>query len=415
VKLDSNSNAGKNLIIVPLNCNNEMNDGHQLEILRTIFKNIKQQSRDSYLGLINYFLIFDQKSEANNNLRNSSSSLNRIKGKLFVSFPNISLDLRRISVYKLSTNTLNKYLTKKSANVHYDKDLTNFGYLTITNEHRIVALLNKEEAFQQILFGIWLNFPDDSFKKKPSDEVLDGFINKNKLLIYEKCAQFIFKSAKIDEIHTPSISEGVFFMLLFIGGIPFCFEVKSIPNEKEKFTNNDFGNEWLILKKEFSIDKGRLETIEIDTGFDKGITIESMTRFINKKFTNNLTSSVTSIVTSTSRSKNFKDPLTEIFETDNDDRNVNYYDYPLSRKVIPPPKQNSFNTIETDGMNFNSRHRRRVSGSEETLTISSSKGTSMANSQTGNSTNTLSNSRHKKQLSMNEFKNSGNDYKVYII
>jgi hypothetical protein len=400
IKLDAN--AGRNTILVPMNSQNEITDSIQLEVLRYLFKNIKQCSPESYLGLINYFLIFDQKENSTNSLRSSSSGGNRIKGKLFISFPNISLDLKRIGDLKLSSNSLNKYLTKKSANVNYNKELIEYGYLTMSSEHRIIALLNQEEALQQILFGIWLNFPDESFKKKPSEEMLESFLAKNKLLIYEKCSNFIYRSNKIDEINTPSVNEGVFLMILFISGIPFYYEVKGIPNEKERTSTNEFSNEWLILKKEFSIEKGKSETIEINTGMDKGVSIESMSRFINKKF-NNLQTSTASVVTSTRSKNNFKDPLNEIFEMD-DDSNKNYpmnYDYPLSRKVIP--KQNNFNTVDIDN---NKHHKRMISGSEETLTISSSKGTSMVNSQTGNSSNTLNNSRHKKHLSLNEFKNS---------
>jgi hypothetical protein len=394
------TNTGKNVILVPWNSNQEITDTMQLDILRTLFKNIKQLSKDSYLGLINYFLIFDQKET--NSMRQSSKG-QKMKGKLFISFPNISLDLKRISTLKLSTNTLNKYLTKKSANVNYPKDQIDWGYLTMSSEHRIIALLNTDEALQQILFGLWMNFPDESFKKKPSEEMLEAFLTKNKLLIYEKCSNFILKSSKIDEINTPSVNEGVFLLILFISGIPFCYEIKGIPNEKETTYSNEFSNEWLILKKEFSIDKGKIEAIELEPNFDKGVVIESMTRFINKKFSNNnLQSSIQSAGTST-RSKNFKDPLNELFETDSAKNYPMNYDYPLSRSTVP---KQSLNTIETDGMRTNSRHKRMASNSEETLTISSSKGTvSMVNSQAGNSTNTLNTSKHKKQLSMTELNN----------
>jgi hypothetical protein len=401
VGLDQRS-VGKNIVLVPSSSTQEITDDIQLDILRTLFKNIKHLSRDSYLGLINYFIVFDQKET--NSMRQSTKG--RMKGKLFISFPNISLNLKRISTLKLSANTLNKYLTKKSANVNYAKDQIECGYLTMSSEHRIIALLNTEDALQQILFGIWLNFPDESFKKKPSEEMLENFLTKNKLLIYEKCSNFILKSSKIDEINTPSVNEGVFLLILFISGIPFCYEVKGIPNEKEPTYSNEFSNEWLILKKEFSFDKSK-DIIEIEPTFENGV-IESMSKFIIKKF-NNLHTSINSVVTS-SRSKNFKDPLNELFETDNSKNFPMNYDYPLSRSVAP---KQSHNTIETDNMKYNSRHRRVASNSEETLTISSSKGTSIANSQAGNSINTLNNSKHRKQMSMNEL-NTNDILKVIV-
>jgi hypothetical protein len=126
-------------------------------------------------------------------------------------------------------------------------------------EHRIVALLANKESISQIIFGIWLNFPNEkNIKKNISDENLNNLILKYKEEIYEKCINFLLASEKINEINSASPDESVFILIVFFNGIPFNYEVKIYPNEMEKSKEGEFSNEWILAKAEFFLEKNNI-------------------------------------------------------------------------------------------------------------------------------------------------------------
>lgn len=226
------------------------------------FKKIKMFSEKNYKSPLS------EKGEnikSNFKLINSEREIEAIKANFYLLFPNINLEIKRISTLKLSNSSkINKFLVKKiEQNYQLNDEILDWGYLGMSLEHRIVALLNNKESRQQIIFGIWMNFPKETaVKKNISEEVMGNLIFKNKQTIFQNCLKFLFSSEKINEIDSPSPDESVFLMIIFLSGIPFNFEVKIYPNDLDKPKENEFSNEWLIAKYSHIVDKHNLFTSE---------------------------------------------------------------------------------------------------------------------------------------------------------
>ena len=174
-------------------------------------------------------------------------------------FPNINFSLKRIKPLSLSSGfPLNKLLTdKKHTVIKMDgKILNNNGFLSMTYEKRIITLIDdtcsnvsNSRSLKSIIFGIWINI-----KKEESSNYdnIEDLIKKYKYLIYKKCFEFVVMSSKIETIFSPNPDEGIFLMILFFKHTQFYYEVKIIPNENEKFVDDDvnnFENFWMIKKK----------------------------------------------------------------------------------------------------------------------------------------------------------------------
>lgn len=221
-------------------------------------------------GLFHFFFRFkkvkisnsaENKYFINNNSNQIEKQTEAIKAEFYLIFPNVNLRIKRISTLKLSNSSkINKFLVKKLENSNQINDeLLDWGYLGMSSEHRIVALLNNKESRQQIIFGVWINFPKEpGIKKNISDSSLESILMKYKEIIFQNCLKFLFASEKINEIDSPSPDENVFLLIVFISGIPFNFEVNVFPNEVDKAKENEFGNDWLIAKQKIIIDKNNL-------------------------------------------------------------------------------------------------------------------------------------------------------------
>jgi hypothetical protein len=355
-----------NLIVIPNDGKLENIDSMVNEIFKNIYTNIKQESNSGYLSFINYFLFFDK-----------YNTNGRFRCKTYITYPNINFQIKRISTIKLSNNALNKCLVKRcrDANIDYNT-ITNGGYIGMSRELRIVCLADKDESLENTLFGIWMNFPNENIGKNPDEKILESFIRQNRLKIYEKSFNFLMKSSKINIINSPSPNEGVFLLILFISGIPFYFETKTLPNDKETIYKN-YSNEWLITRKEFVIDSNNLDVVVELNGEKNGFITESLSRHMNS-------GSFANILQESARSrKTFEDPLVELFEPSELEEEINF---PLQRARIRPEVDHQY--VKRNLLNTES----------DTLTISSSKG----------SISTMGNynlSKHGRQTSHMDFKN----------
>lgn len=182
------------------------------------------------------------------------------------------------------------------------------------------------------------------------------------------------RSSKINIINSPSPNDGVFLLILFISGVPKFFEIKTFPNDKETIFRN-FTNEWLITKKEFTIDRNIQDiNIEFNCENKNGFITESVGRYLNGGSFSNI------LHESTRTRKTFEDPLVEIFEPDELEEEINF---PLQRVRMRSELDNHY--------------MKKSNTDSETLTISSSKGSgSIAN---------FNNSKHGRHTSHMEFKN----------
>jgi hypothetical protein len=269
-------------------------------------------------------------------------------------------------------------------------------------------LFNNESSLKEILFGIWINTPEEKVNKSSMNEQsLNELIEKYKLLIYEKCLTFILKSKKIEMINSPSPDEGVFLLVLFFGNFQCFLEVKLIPNEKEKLSGNSelsqFSNDWLIMKKKSFVNFEQGMTVKMKVGSTDRLM--TMRNYITKKYIvsgskglqgtssmskNNNTQTLKTVNT-VSTNKNFKDPLTEIFEEANYDFPLavgynnsafkkNYNNFPRSKHVsnIPTPTKPSIpNQDLRANLMPSSHYNRTLHDDSESLTINSSKGLSV--------------------------------------
>lgn len=222
----------------------------------------------------------------------TNSNITDIKCKLYTIFPNINFELKKIHNLSISSKAgLNSelILNKRKSKKHADRNLIN-GFLTMTNEKRIIALeddtnnLKSSKAVREILFGIWINLRKEDVSLCKTEEEI---IEKYKLLIYRKCLDFLFASSQIETIFSPSPDEGIFLLMLFLKGAQLFFEVKVLPNEEDKFfvnSNNqfqynleNFGNQWLIMKRKFSL-KNEVG-FELDPNYHK---VDTVVNFISK-------------------------------------------------------------------------------------------------------------------------------------
>ncbi len=284
----------------------------------------------------------------------TQKEIEAIKANFYLIFPNINLELKRISTLKLSNSSkINKFLVKKlDTNNNFfqiNDEILEWGFLGMSLEHRIVALLNNKESRKQIIFGIWINFPKENcLKKNISEEKLEILIQKYKENIFKQCLKFLFLSEKINEINSASPDECVFLLIGFISGIPFNFEVKIYPNEIEKPKENEFANEWLIAKYSTIIEKNNLfnsnnlqinsfkNSHEIEFNFEKNLDkleFNTLNNFIDKKFKKNKSQ--------TNSGSNNKS---------NNTNNTNNYSKNIIRNNSTV-KKNNFNSISTKRSN----------------------------------------------------------------
>ena len=321
LSIDKN-NERYNLIIIPNDGKLDNLDNMFNEIFKNIYLNIKQEGNNCS-GFINNFLLFER------------GTINgRFKCKAYMMYPNINFQIKRISKHTLANNAFNKCLLKKNesrGNIEFEM-YSSGGYIGMTREHRIVCLPDREDSFEQTIFGIWMNIPDDTLEKNPDDRLVESFIRKNRFKIYEKCLKFIMKSSKINIINSPSPNEGVFLFIMIVDSRPFYFEIKTIPNDKETIFRN-FGSEWLITRKEYTIDRNFQDIkIEFNCENKNGFVTESISRYLNG-------GSFANILQESTRSrKTFDDPLVEMFEHD-DEEEINF---PLQRNRMRSDIDNNY-------------------------------------------------------------------------
>jgi hypothetical protein len=92
----------------------------------------------------------------------------------------------------------------------------------MSQNHRLITLkddrikgIKSSQNLKQIIFGIWLNLKDEKPTLKKKD--LDFLLEKNKILIYKKCLEFILLSDKIKTIYSPN--KNTFLLVIFYYGI----------------------------------------------------------------------------------------------------------------------------------------------------------------------------------------------------
>jgi hypothetical protein len=385
-----------------------------MSIIEKTYKNIKTLSESNFYlsGIFNFHFYFNRETSLDNS--------NRTNLKAYCVLPNINLEMKRINKFTLSKSPLSKFLVSgKIETEPINLNDARNGYLAMSSKHRLITLYNNETSLKEILFGIWINTPEEKVNKSQmNDQSLSELITKYKLLIYEKCLSFVLKSKKIEVVNSPSPDEGVFLLVLFFSNFQCFFEVKLMPNEKDKFTTHSefsqYSNDWLIMKKKLFIN---LEpgasgmTIKLKpSSVDKVLTVRN---YINKKFMvsgaksfqgtssmskvskNNNTQTITNSI---STNKNFKDPLNELFEEE-----VNYnYNFPLamnngipikrtynniprSKHLSNIPTPTKPNSAATDNLRANLMpisYNRGLQDDSESLTINSSKGFSVKSNST---------------------------------
>jgi hypothetical protein len=390
-----------------------------LKQFETCYKNIKHfkhtntpHNASNYMnGLISTHLTFSREKSLENT--------NNIHGKIFCIFPNVNLELKQIKSISLSSTELTKYLVGKAKDLpkEINSNICQNGFLAMSQQHRLITLLDdyngndfqSSKCAKQILFGVWINLREERINSKTvTNEKLDGLIQKYKMRIYQKCLNYILKTAKIETVNSPCPDEGVFLIVLFYRGMQCYYEVKILPNEEDKYFHGNgpelskFSNNWIIISKDVILNKDHLEVnfkeIEKSSQNIKYKLME-VPKFLNKKYSANSDnidsqSNKNSDVTRSTRvNKNFKDPLNELFENDEDGEIS--YDLPFSlspnqnRKIglkngngnmnqKDNPKNNLEKNLQNNKMFFiNSNLKRCTDEESESLTISSSKGTSV--------------------------------------
>ena len=332
-----------------------------------------------------------------------------VNGKIYCIFPNINLELKRINKIPISRSVLSKFLVNggrldKLENEEAEQ-LKNLerknGFLAMSSKHRLITLQNTPESRKEILFGIWLNLSEEKVTKSSINEgMLNKILKRYSEDIYDKCLNFLMMSKKIDVINSPSPDEGIFLLCLFLNGAQYFYEVKVLPNEKEKVFQDpenksclsNYSNEWLIVKKNFEFEnisnmqnfpskisffpqkKSNYENLLIKFNLSEGQSqnkIYSANGYFKKKYilnrkdslrnsnntnlqniTSNKARNLYSIGVKCEKGKstntNFKDPLNEIFEDEFDKETVTLkYDFPLSI-----PKKQSKLSIDAKNPNL---------------------------------------------------------------
>ena len=124
----------------------------------------------------------------------------------------------------------------------------------MSQNHRLITLkddrtkgIKSSQNLKQIIFGIWLNLKNEKPTLKKKD--LDFLLEKNKILIYKKCLEFILLSDKIKTIYSPN--ENTFLLVIFYYGIQCHYEVRVNKNNKNvnKTIFSNFENKWIVSKK----------------------------------------------------------------------------------------------------------------------------------------------------------------------
>lgn len=292
-------------------------------LVENIYKKIKKLKKElsrSTAHYINSFITI-QKSSSNEN-----------KCRLHTIIPNITFEFKQIQSLPLSRDIkLNKLLVsnKKSLRTKTGDELTN-GFLTMSNDKSIVSLLddtatpNSKNA-KKIIFGIWLSIKQEDVSSYQS---IADIIERNKQFLYRKCFDFLNISSKMETIYSPAPDEGVFLLALFLKGGYLFFEVRVLPNEEDKkfsisnskYNLDTFTNQWLIIKRKFTIETNT--TIDIDANYYK---VNYAVNYINKlngisnvsdnskKLLKSVSSSNTVFTKLKAMSPNF-DPMPELFE-----------------------------------------------------------------------------------------------------
>lgn len=292
-KIDNNINENEegeeNFLINPQSAfiDNEEYKNDKIKLIKNVYKILKKNKNFPKENIDNYilnFLILKRKDDDDASF----------KCKLYTVFPNINFELIKIRNISLSSKfPLNKLLiSKKNSSIHLNGKSINSGYISMTNEKRIISLIDdiknldfqSSNTFKQIIFGIWLSFKTLDISKF---ENLDEIILKNKYLIFNKLISFLFISNKIETIFSPSPDEGIFLLVIFFKGAQSFFEVKVIPNEQDNQFEDpnfkdlkNFGNNWLIMKRNFNIDDNNFNSLS--SKMTKEIKIRTVTDYIQK-------------------------------------------------------------------------------------------------------------------------------------
>ena len=264
----------------------------------------------------------------------------------------------------------------------------------MSQNHRLIALkddrkeklgIKNSQNLKQIIFGIWINLKEE--KPSPKKLDLDLLLEKNKILIYKKCLEFILLSDKIDTVYSPYPDQNIFLLVIFYYGMQCHYEVKVTPNEENKknINNgilNNFDNKWLVLKNKWEIDinkfnnnleldlKNYIENndnnFKIDLAYDfilKKLGINQKSIMLSKSLNNNNNKiiqkkeSENNVNLDNYNSNNYKDNLNEIFddsvnlELDDDDDLFDLYNFPKPINSISKNEENQISNNKNNRIN----------------------------------------------------------------
>ena len=285
----------------------------------------------------------------------------------------------------------------------------------MSQNHRLIALkddrkeklgIKNSQNLKQIIFGIWINLKEE--KPSPKKLDLDLLLEKNKILIYKKCLEFILLSDKIDTVYSPYPDQNIFLLVIFYYGMQCHYEVKVTPNDEDKKNINNgilsnFDNKWLVLKNKMEIDINKLNNnLEFDLNYDienndNNFKIDLAYDFILKKLGINQRSFIFSkslnnnnndnnkiiqkkenennINLDNYNSNNYKDNLNEIFddsvnlELDEDEDLFDLYNFPKPINSISKNEENQIsnnkNNIVNNSNNNNNKLNNNINENKE--------------------------------------------------
>lgn len=380
------------------------------KLIQYVYKRIKAFKSNQEGEFITKFLSFYRSINPNN------KKTKDIIGKLYFVFPNINFELTKIKNISLSSKfKLNKMLiSKHTTHISFSPKGVPLksGFITMSSEKRIITLtddtnnkanLKSSQSLKHIIFGIWINLKEEEISSLHSTKELEGIIKKNSLMIYQKCLEYIMSSSQIETIYSPSPDEGVFLLLLFFKGVQLHYEVKVVPNEEDKTISNSssnnyiqgnedcdqvlsaFKNQWLVLRKKFSLLKNKMvfdikeivSTCKINpmsqyVNILHGIEKSDLQMIQSKSNTNNINPNSNANVNANANVKyddslspirknysNMIDPLKELFDPPgikqdgyNDRREIRNNMHANTRNInarVNYAKRLKFNDIEIDG------------------------------------------------------------------